>query len=170
MIGTAALTLAGPAFAQSAAFETWVEKFRARALARGVSEATYTRVMTGLKPDTSVYALIDNQDEFNEQLWQYLNRRVSDWRIITGKERAQENAALLDRLEQDYGVDRYILLSLWGNESSYGDVIDNPKYMRPVIPALAALAYGEPRRRAYWEAELINALIIVERGWANRRK
>ena len=38
--------------------------------------------------------------------------------------------------------------------------------MRPVIPALAALASGEPRRRAYWEAELLNALTIVERGWA----
>jgi lytic murein transglycosylase len=34
-----------------------------------------------------------------------------------------------------------------------------------VIPALAALAYGEPRRRRYWEAELLNALAIVERGW-----
>jgi membrane-bound lytic murein transglycosylase B len=35
-----------------------------------------------------------------------------------------------------------------------------------VIPALAALAFGEPRRRAYWEAELLNALAIVDRGWA----
>ena len=38
--------------------------------------------------------------------------------------------------------------------------------MRPIIPALAALAYGEPRRRRYWEAELINALIIIDKGWA----
>jgi lytic murein transglycosylase len=38
--------------------------------------------------------------------------------------------------------------------------------MRPIIPALAALAWGEPRRRAYWEAELLNALTIVDRGWA----
>ena len=51
-------------------------------------------------------------------------------------------------------------------ESSFGDVIANPKYMRPVIPALAALACGEPRRRTYWEAELLNALTIVDRGWA----
>src|SRR3569832_2981239 len=51
-------------------------------------------------------------------------------------------------------------------ESSFGDVIANPKYMRPIIPALAARAYGEPRRRRYWEAELLNALTIVERGWA----
>ena len=36
---------------------------------------------------------------------------------------------------------------------------------RRSIAALAALAYGEPRRRAYWEKELLNALVIVERGW-----
>ena len=38
--------------------------------------------------------------------------------------------------------------------------------MRPIFPALAALAWGEPRRRAYWEKELLNALVIVERGWS----
>jgi membrane-bound lytic murein transglycosylase B len=158
------------AVAQTSAFEAWVAKFRSRAIARGVSDATYSRVMIGLKPDTSVYALLGNQDEFQEQLWQYLNRRASDWRITTGKERAKEYASLLGRLEQDYGVDRYILLSLWGIESSYGDVIDNPKYMRPIIPALAALAFGGPRRRAYWEAELLNALVIVERGWSDPKQ
>jgi membrane-bound lytic murein transglycosylase B len=39
--------------------------------------------------------------------------------------------------------------------------------MRPVLPALAALAWGEPRRRACWEQELLNALVIIERGWAD---
>src|SRR5262249_21151720 len=138
------------ALAQSAAFTAWVEKFRARAHARGISDETYTKVMVGLKPDTSVYELRNNQDEFKEQLWQYLNRRASDWRISTGKDRARQYASLLDRIEKDYGVDRFILLSLWGIESSYGELIDNPRYMRPVIPALAALAFGEPRRRKYW--------------------
>ncbi len=38
--------------------------------------------------------------------------------------------------------------------------------MRPVFPQLAALAWNEPRRRAYWETELINALKIVQRGWS----
>ena len=89
--------------------------------------------MSGIKPDTAVYALVARQDEFTEELWQYLNRRVSDLRIRIGRERAQQYAPLLGRIEQDYGVDRFLLLSLWGNESSYGDVIDNPKYMRPVL-------------------------------------
>jgi membrane-bound lytic murein transglycosylase B len=165
------LALPGVAAAQSAqgSFERWRDAFRPRALARGVSEATYARVMS-LKPDTSVYAQIRSQPEFNEALWQYLNRRVSDWRIITGKARAKEHAALLARIENEYGVDRYLMLSLWGVESSFGDVIDNPKYMRPVMPALAALAWGEPRRRSYWEAELLNALVIIERGWGDPKE
>jgi lytic murein transglycosylase len=172
LLGTVAATFglaAGrPALAQNAhmPFDQWVNAFRAKAVARGVSEETYNRVMGAVKPDTGVYALVARQDEFAEQLWQYLNRRVSDWRMTTGKERARQYAPLLDRIEQDYGVDRYLLLALWGIESGYGDVVDNPKYMRPVIPALAALAWGEPRRRAYWEQELINALTIVDRGWS----
>ncbi len=147
-------------------FEAWVEAFRPRARARGVSQATYTRTMGGIKPDTSVYALDRAQPEFREQIWQYLNRRVSDWRIMIGRERAREHAGLLERIERDYGVDRYTMLGLWGMESAFGDVVLNPKHMRPVVPALAALAWGEPRRRSYWEQELINALVIIERGWA----
>jgi lytic murein transglycosylase len=157
-----------PALAQSSlkSFAQWVAAFRARARTRGVSDATYDRVMGGLKPDTAVYALDRAQPEFHEELWQYLNRRVSDWRIITGKERAREYGSLLERVEREYGVDRYIMLGLWGMESAFGDVVVNPRHMRPVLPALAALAWGEPRRRSYWEQELLNALIIIERGWA----
>ena len=166
--GAAAAMVCGRAQAQVARqpFAQWVESFRPRALARGVSEATYRRVMGGLKPDTSVYALDKAQPEFNEELWQYLNRRVSDWRIQTGKERARQHATLLGRIEREYGVDRYHLMGLWGMESAFGDVVENMKHQRPVIPALAALAWGEPRRRSYWEKELVNALVIVERGWA----
>ena len=152
---------------QSPAFARWVAGFRARAIRRGISEATYDRVMNALIPDTSVFEQYRAQPEFTELLWQYINRRCSDWRVITGKERAREYADLLARIEKDYGVDRYIMLGLWGMESSFGDVIVNPKYMRPVLPALAALAWGERRRRSYWQAELLNALAIVDRGWAH---
>ena len=165
--GIAAAFAVGPASAaQSPAFAHWVAGFRPRALKRGISEQTYDRVMGAVTPDTSVFEQFRSQPEFTELMWQYINRRCSDWRVTTGKERAKEYASLLSRVEKDYGVDRYITLALWGMESSFGDVVTNPKYMRPVIPALAALASGEPRRRAYWEAELLNALIIVDRGWA----
>lgn len=169
--GAFASTLAWPCGARAQSlrmpFEQWVAAFRARAQARGISEATYARAMVGLKPDLSVFALQRSQPEFNEQLWQYLNRRVSDWRITAGHERAKEFAGLFERIERDFGVERAVMLGLWGIESAFGDPVVQRNHMRPVLPALAALAWGEPRRRDYWERELLNALVIVERGWAN---
>jgi len=157
----------GAALAQSAqrSFPAWVEQFRARARARGISDSTYNQVFAGLKPDTGVYAQDRAQPEFTEQTWQYLNRRVSDWRIATGQQRARQYSGLFDRIEQAFGVDRAVMLGYWGMESAFGDVLDNPAHMKPVFPSLAALAWGEPRRRKYWETELLNALVIVERGW-----
>ena len=161
-----ALPSGAPAQSASQPFEQWVAAFRPRALARGISASTYAQVMGNVKPDNRVFAAIRTQPEFNEQLWQYLNRRVSDWRIITGKERLQELGPLFTRIERDFGVERGVMLGLWGIESAFGDPVVQQNHMRPVIPALAALAWGEPRRRAYWEKELLNALVIIERRWS----
>jgi lytic murein transglycosylase len=166
-VGAAAsFTLDGSAWAKPAAFDRWVAAMRPRAIRRGISATTYDRVMNSVAPDMSVFESLHAQPEFTEELWQYINRRCSEWRVNRGQERAREFAGLLARIEKDYGVDRYLLLGLWGMESSFGDIMDNPKYMRPVIPALAALAWRDPRRRRYWETELLNALVIVQRGWA----
>src|SRR5262245_39754 len=160
----AALALPGSGDAQARTpFGQWVATFRARALARGISGDTYDRVMGSVKPDMSVFEQISNQPEFNEEIWQYINRRVSDWRITAGK----EQATLLARIERDYGVQPAIMLALWGVESGFGDPVVQKNHMRPVFPSLVALAWGEPRRRAYWEKELLNALTIVQRGWSN---
>ncbi|WP_407049715.1 lytic murein transglycosylase [Methyloraptor flagellatus] len=147
-------------------WEQWVTAFRAAALARGISAPTYDRVMRSIQPDVEVYKFDKAQPETQEPIWRYMNRRVNDWRIETGKARIRDFAPLFDRIERTYGVDRYMLCALWGMESAYGDVVVNMKWMRPVMPALAALAWGEARRRRYWETELLNALVIVNRGWS----
>lgn len=153
------------ALAAPAAFEQWRDKFRARAVAKGISDETYTRVMGRIEPDMSVFAKLRSQPEFNEQLWQYINRRVSDWRLAAGKEALKKHSDLFTRIERDFGVARGTLLALWGVETAYGDPLVQQNHMRPVFPSLAALAWNEPRRRAYWETELINALRIVQKGW-----
>jgi membrane-bound lytic murein transglycosylase B len=160
------LALPWPAFAAPPGFDQWRDTFRGRALAKGISDATYTRVMGRIEPDMSVFKQMQRQPEFYEQIWQYINRRVSDWRIINGKEALRKNEALFTRIEQDFGVERGTLLALWGVESAYGDPLVQQNHMRPVFPSLAALAWNEPRRRAYWETELINALRVVDRGWS----
>src|SRR6185312_1009062 len=102
-------------------YEQWRDKFRARALARGISEAAWVRAMGHTEPDMTVFRQMQQQPEFSEQIWQYINRRVSDWRIIAGKEALRKNTALFARIERDFGVERGTLLALWGVESAYGD-------------------------------------------------
>jgi lytic murein transglycosylase len=154
------------ALAAPAGFEQWRDGFHARALAKGISEATWTRVMGRLEPDMSVFKQMDKQPEFSEEIWQYINRRVSDWRITAGKEALRKNGALFSRIEQDFGVERGTLLALWGVESAYGDPQVQQNHMTPVFPSLAALAWDAPRRRPYWQSELINALKVVDLGWS----
>src|SRR5438067_11329298 len=168
-LGAGAL-FADPLTAPAAAppgFDQWRTNFRKHALAKGISETTWTRVMGRIEPDMSVFPQMVAQPEFSEQIWQYINRRVSDWRIIAGKKALQKNEPLFARIEKDFGVERGTLLALWGVESAYGDPLVQQNHMRPVFPSLAALAWNEPRRRAYWETELINALKIVDRGWGS---
>jgi lytic murein transglycosylase len=160
--------LAHPLAAHAAkpqSFEAWREHFRARALAKGISEATWNRAMARVQPDTSVFKEFESQPEFTEETWQYINRRVSDWRIINGNIALKKNEALFARIEKDFGVERGTLLALWGVESAFGDPLVQQNHMRPIFPSLAALAWNAPRRRPYWEGELLNALRIVDRGW-----
>ena len=120
--------------------------------------------MGGLKPDTDVFTQIRSQPEFNQQLWQYLNRRVSGLAHRDRQESAKTYVSLFARIDKDFGVERAVMLGLWGIESTFGDPVVKQNDSRPIFPALAALAWGEPRRRSYWETELINALRIVEKG------
>ncbi len=147
-------------------FVRWTETFRPRALAKGVSPATWDRVMTGMIPDEAVFKFDKAQPEVQEPIWRYIDKRSNEYNVTTGKKRIVEHAALFDRVEARYGVDRWTLCALWGLESSFGDLVVSPKYNRKVLPCLAALAWGDARRRSYWEQELINGLIIVDRGWA----
>jgi membrane-bound lytic murein transglycosylase B len=133
----------GPGPVASAGFTEWVATFRARATAKGISPATYDRVMAATVPDTAVYKFDKAQPEFQEPIWRYVDRRTGDYNVETGRKRIREHAALFDRIEEKYGVERHLLCALWGLESSFGDLAVAPKYMRKVIPCLAALAWGE---------------------------
>jgi len=162
----ASLLLPPSASAQRLPFDRWIAVFRGKAIAHGITDETYMRVMRAVRPDTTGLEAIHDQPEFNQTLWQYLNRAVSDWKVTAGKEKAKQYAPLLSRIEKDFGVEPAFMLGVWGIESAFGDPVVAKNHMRPVIPSLATLAWAEPRRRRYWEQELINALAIVQRGWS----
>ena len=125
----------------------------------GVSRATFDRAFAyASTPDPEVLALSAHQPEFDRTTGDYVSAIVNVERIAVGRARAQQQAAILGDIERRFGVDRNILLAIWGLESNFGAV----KGDRSVIRSLATLASADPRRSALWRAELVAALAILE--------
>ncbi|MEO8241851.1 MAG: lytic murein transglycosylase [bacterium] len=135
----------------------WVAEFRPRALAAGISEVTFDRVMPGVQFRPDVVERDRRQDEFTKTIWDYLDKAASDDRIAAGQKALKKYTRLLDQIEAKYQVDRQVVLAIWGLESAYGAVRGNI----PVLDALATLSY-DARRGEFFEAELIAALQIVQ--------
>ncbi|WP_126976476.1 lytic murein transglycosylase [Frigidibacter oleivorans] len=142
-----------------AGFDGWVRDFRARALASGVSAATYDRSMQGVRYQPSIIALDRNQSEFTRAIWDYLDGAVSGARIADGRAAMARQASQLAAIERRYGVDAEVVAAVWGLESSFGA----NRGSTATLPALATLAY-DGRRGAFFEEQLIAALKIVQAG------
>ncbi|HEV2515343.1 MAG TPA: lytic murein transglycosylase [Devosia sp.] len=157
--------LISPALAQPVeSFESFIKNFEPTAVAAGVTHETYAKAMYGLTPDPNVPALVTAQPEFTTPLWDYIEKRVTAWRLDKGKEAIAENKALLEATGKKYGVDPYLLASIWGIETNYGRVLGDPQYIRPIIPSLATLVHQRRVRLEGDTADLIAALLLVQRG------
>ena len=141
------------------AFADWLTAFRGEALKAGITAKTFDLAMAGVTPDPDVVAADQNQPEFVKPVWEYLNGALSDKRVARGKTLLVENRKLLDRLEKAYGVDRHIVVAIWGLESNFGDYMGSQK----VVRSLATLAF-EGRRPDFGRTQLIAALKIIQAG------
>ena len=147
-----------------AGLQAWLADFRGRALAQGISAATFDAAMQPAHFLPDVVGRDRKQDEFTKTIWDYLDKAVSEDRIISGQKALKKHAELLDHIESAYGVDKHVVLAIWGLESAYGAVrgdVYTPS-------ALATMAY-EGRRAAFFESELLAALKIVQAGYVTPR-
>ena len=151
-----------PARAQSAPdpqFQSFVAKLWPEAQRRGVSRALFEASFEGMELDESVLAKSRRQPEFSKTLPDYLTSAVSASRIETGAAKAAELGDLLGQIEARHGVDRHILLAVWGMETNFGGFTGDT----PVLRALATLAVSG-YRGDYFQRELIGALQILQEG------
>ncbi len=141
-------------------FVSWLASFRKKAESRGIGAEILKRALAGLRPDPEILALVRNQPEHSRTVGAYVGFAASEERIKAGQAKLAEHASLLARIERHFGVDRHILVAIWGLESTYGTRPGE----RPVIRSLATLAFLGGRRAAFWHEQLIAALKILERG------
>jgi lytic murein transglycosylase len=158
-----ALTLATPADAARCGgdFQTFVAAMSAEAQAAGISPAVISQALSGVTQDPAVLNFDRRQrGTFKKSFEQYVATRVGPGRISIGRQMLQRHAALLSRIEQQFGVPPQIVVAIWGLESDFGKG-DIGKM--PVIRTLATMAH-DCRRTELFQGELLAALKILQRG------
>jgi lytic murein transglycosylase len=142
-------------------FNSFLAGMASEAQAAGISPGVTSASFGGLTEDAGVLAFDRRQRyTFNKSFEQYVSTRVGAGRINGGRAMLQRHAALLSRIEQQFGVPRQILVAIWGLESDFGKG-DMGKL--PVIRTLATLAH-DCRRTELFQGELLAALKILQRG------
>lgn len=140
-------------------FRRWLAGFRPRAQAAGIPGATLDAALGNIRYRPDIVEKDRNQNEFTKTVWVYLDSAASAARVSAGQKALARHAALFDKIEARYGVEREIVAAIWGLESAYGTFRGDIN----TIEALATLA-AEGRRGAFFEAELTQALRILAEG------
>jgi membrane-bound lytic murein transglycosylase B len=150
---------APPRAVPNAGWEAWVEGFKGRVVARGISPGVVDAAFRGSGFLPEVIEKDRNQTEFKRSLEDYLNIAASDERVSLGRQKFAQYGGVLSSIERRYGVESHVVAAVWGLESFFGTRRGNV----PVISALSTLAY-DGRRGAFFEAQLVAALKILQAG------
>lgn len=149
----------GSVVGSDAGLQAWLVGFRARAAAAEIAPDVLEGALRDVRYDADVIRRDRNQSEFTKTIWDYLKTASSDLRVENGKKALAKQREALDAIEAEYGVDKEVIVAIWGLESAYGTFRGNNR----VITSLASLAY-DGRRRDFFEAELLEALRILQAG------
>jgi lytic murein transglycosylase len=156
--GTSQPSTQGTAPAQvPPAFAAFLQELWPDARAKGVTRATFDLAFAGVTPDPRIMPITQRQPEFGQSVGTYIANFASKARIETGMRKAAEHAATLEAVEKEYGVDRWLVLAIWGVETNYGNMRDR----WDVIRSLATLAQAR-WRHPFFRDELLTALLILQ--------
>jgi len=124
-------------------FSGFLQELWRDAQAKGIARSTFDQAFRGLTPDPRVIAATRRQPEYGKPVGDYVNSIASKSRIQEGVRTAAQWATTLAAVERTYEVERWILLGLWGIETSFGSEKDH----WDIVRSLATLAQAGYRAR-----------------------
>jgi membrane-bound lytic murein transglycosylase B len=139
-------------------FDGFLASFSREATAQKISPQVIQAAFAGLSPDPRVIQLDRRQGVFKQSFEQFGPPRVNA-RIAKARSLMSRHAALMSRIEQQFGVPGGVAVAIWGLETDFG--VGMGKH--PVVRAVATLAH-DCRRSEMFQRELMAALTIVNRG------
>ena len=146
-------------------FAAFLNALWADAAAQGITRATFDTAFAGLTLDAGVMASMRRQPEYGKAYAAYLASMVSPSRIAIGQRKPAQWDDTLRAVEQKFGVEAPILVSIWGIESSFGEAQEHWDVFR----SLATLAQARFQHPLFRD-ELLSALKILQEDHIPRRQ
>jgi len=112
-------------------------------------------LFNGVAIDKKVLELMDRQWEA-KPYFKYRPLFITSKTISTGKKKLAEHAELLKKIEAHFGVNKEIVIAIWGIESRFGTHSGS----FPVFQTLNTLFDAYPRRSAFFRKQLVYFLKV----------
>jgi lytic murein transglycosylase len=142
-------------------FNVFLSAMARDAQAAGLPRRIIDQAFAGVTIDPAVLAFDRRQHgTFRMSFERYASTRVIAPRINRARKLMHTHAALLARIERQFGVPAKLIMAIWTMESDNGT---GDIGRLPVVRTLATLAH-DCRRSELFQGELIAALKIVQRG------
>ena len=139
-------------------FEIWKKNFKKEALQNNISEETFNKVMSNTKflPDVIKYDRY--QPEHYEDTKTYISKRTSKNKVLKGINFYKDNAKLINSIENNFDIEKELLLSLMGIETNFGTYVGK----MDILSSLATLSFDK-RRSEFFTNELLILLKLIEK-------
>lgn len=141
------------------AFDDWLVVLKQEAIEQGIGQSTVDKALTGVKYLERVISADRNQAEFKESYQDYIDKRLSDWRVESGREYLKEHSDGLSTVQQHYGVPARYIVAIIGVETNYGTF----KLKHSLFDVLATLAF-DARRGERFRKEIFASLKMLDSG------
>ena len=138
-------------------FNKWKLNFKKRALENNISENTFNLVMKDVIYLPKVIEYDRFQPEFYEDTKAYIGKRTSKQKKNKGINFYKNNKDLIDLVEEEFNIEKELLLALMGIETNFGTYVGK----MDILSSLATLSYDQ-RRSEFFTNELITLLKLIE--------
>jgi membrane-bound lytic murein transglycosylase B len=144
-------------FASNPDFKEWVKNFKYTAINSGISKKVVDDVMSGATFLPQVIKYDRFQPEFYEDTRTYINKRTNKKKIKKGLALYKKEKSIIDKIENEFLVEKELLLALMGIETNFGNYLGK----MDIVSSLSTLSFDE-RRSEFFTKELIILLKLVD--------
>ncbi len=146
-----------PSICLSNDFDLWKIDFKKKAIKEGISIKTISMIIdkTVFLPDVIKYDRY--QPEFYEDTKTYINKRTSKKRLRSGINLYQKQNVKINKISNNFNIDKELLLALMGIETNYGNYLGK----MDIASSLATLSFDK-RRTEFFTSELLTLLKLID--------